>query len=77
MSRYSIYKCCWICNQAESGVGSGPSISCIIPLAGKFSPTVIDKSQPMGSMGSRLHDEKYEVIVGVDFFMQLLYTLNL
>ena len=64
-------------NQTESGVGSGPSISCIIPSAGKFSPTVIDKSQPIESMGSRLRDEKYEVIEGVDFPIQLLYTLNL
>ena len=48
-----------------------------IPSAGKCSPTVIDKSQPIESMRSRLRDGKYEVIEGVDFLIQLLYTHNL
>ena len=39
-----------------------------IPSAGKCSPTVIDKSQPIESMRSRLRDGKYEVI-GVDFLI--------
>ena len=48
-----------------------------IPSAGKFSPTVIDKSQPIESIGSRLRDEKYEVVEPINFYTQLLYTLNL
>ena len=46
-----------------------------IPSAGKCSPTVIDKRQPIESMRSRLRVGKYEVIEGVDFLIQLLYII--
>ena len=49
----------------------------IIPSAGTFRPTVIDKSWPIESIGSRLRDEKYKAIESANFHIQLLYILNL
>ena len=48
-----------------------------IPSPGAFRPTVIDKSWPIESIGSRLRDENYEVVESADFHIELLYTLNL
>ena len=42
-----------------------------------FRPTVIDKNWPTEPIGSKLCDEKYEVVESADFHIQLLYTLNL
>jgi hypothetical protein len=50
-----------------------------IPCTGEIRPTVIDKIQPIesiGSIGSRLR-ENLRGVEAVDFNIQLLYTLNL
>jgi hypothetical protein len=48
-----------------------------IPSPGGMRPTDIDKSWPIGSIGSRLRDQICELVELVDFNIQLLYTLNL
>jgi len=51
-----------------------------IPCPGEIRPTVIDKIQPIesiGSIGSRLRDRIYVVVEAVGFNIQLLYMLNL
>ena len=46
-----------------------------IPSASKFSPTVIDKSQPIESTGSRLRDKKYKVVEACQFlYIIAIYT---
>jgi len=43
-----------------------------IARTGIIRPTVIDKNWPIGLIGSRLRDEKYEVVESADFHIQLL-----
>ena len=49
----------------------------VIPSNGTIRPTVIDKDLANRINRIRLRDQDYNIIEAVDFFIQLLYTLNL
>ena len=60
------------------GVGrscTNATLNGIIPSAGKMGPTVIDKSQPIESIGSRLYDHARTFHSGVCARFQLSRTL--